>query len=165
MNRDALFWKVVNGELPLPNAATLLGWKFIDYDEGTCEAHIEFDAANSLTNPMGNIQGGMLSAMLDDCMGPAVYANLAINQIAVTIESKTNFVRPALPGRIVGMGRVEHIKGAICFTSGRLTNDVGKVLATATATFRIGNLRWRGISIPNVIAKSILKREMAKQAK
>jgi uncharacterized protein (TIGR00369 family) len=165
MNRDALFWKVVNGELPLPNAATLLGWKFVDYDEDKCEACIEFDAATSLTNPMGNIQGGMLSAMLDDCMGPAVYANLATNQIAMTIESKTNFVSPASPGRIIGWGRVDHAKGAICFTSGRLTNEAGKVLATATATYRIGNLRWHGLSVPNVLAKGMLKWGMAKQEK
>ncbi|VVO15331.1 PaaI family thioesterase [Pseudomonas fluorescens] len=141
MNRDALFWKVVTGKLPLPNAAILLGWKFVDYDEEQCEAHIEFDAAVSLTNPMGNIQGGMLSAMLDDCMGPAIYANLPVNQIAVTIESKTSFVSPASPGRIIGWGRVDHAKGAICFTSGRLINEAGEVLATATATYRICNLR------------------------
>lgn len=165
MNHDSLFWKVVNGQLPMPKAATLLGWKFIEYDHGNRAAHIEFEATTSLTNPMGNIQGGMLSAMLDDCMGPAIYAKLAPNQIAVTVESKTCFVSPAVPGKILGTGRIDHLKGAICFTSGQLTDEAGKVLATATATFRIGNLRWRGLAVPNVIARNLLKREISKQMK
>ncbi|MFJ4542581.1 PaaI family thioesterase [Pseudomonas sp. P1.31] len=139
MNTDALFWKVINGELPTPDAAKLLGWTFIDYDEEKSEAHIVFEASASLTNLMGNIQGGMLAAMLDDCMGPALYACLAANQIAVTVESKTNYINPALPGRIFGTGRIEHLKREICFTSGQLSDASGNVLATATATFRISD--------------------------
>lgn len=140
MNSDSWFWKVVKGELPLPHAAKTLGWKFVNYNEETSEAKIEFDATVLLTNPMGNIQGGMLSAMLDDCMGPALYARLATDQIAITIESKTSYISPASPGRIFGSGRVEHLKGEICFTSGELSNEAGKVLATATATYRINKL-------------------------
>lgn len=163
MNHDALFWKVVQGQLPLPQAARVLGWKFINYDEQARRANIEFDASPSLTNPMGNIQGGILAAMLDDCMGPAVYVELAPNKIAVTIESKINYFSPATPGRILGWGQVEQSKGSICFTSGMLTNESGTVLATATATFRIGNLRWQGVVVPNAIAKRMLARGLSKR--
>lgn len=141
MNVDSLFWKVVNGDLPLPNAAALLGWKFIKHDKHKNKAYIEFDAPTSLTNPMGNIQGGMLSAMLDDCMGPAVYATLPANKIAMTIEAKTLFFRTASPGRIIGWGRVDYATSRICFTSGQLTNESHEVLATATAIYQILNLR------------------------
>lgn len=164
MNHDSPFWKVVSGELPMPQAATLLGWKFVKYDDANREAYIEFEATTSLTNPMGKIQGGFLSGMLDDCMGPSIYAMLEPNQIAVTIESKTCFVSPASPGKILGTGRIDHMKGTICFTSGQLTDEAGKVLATATATFRIGKLRWRGLAVPNVIARNLLKREISKQS-
>lgn len=165
MNRDGLFWKLVDGELPLSGAASVLGWKFIGYEEEKGEVQIEFDASVSLTNSMGNIQGGMLSAMLDDCMGPAIYMNLPPNKLAVTIESKTSFVRPAPPGRILGFGRIDHAKGSICFTSGWLTDVAGKVLATATATFRIGNLRWHGMIVPRPIAKGMMMRELSRSAK
>jgi uncharacterized protein (TIGR00369 family) len=140
MNPEALFWKVVSGAFPLPNAAKMLGWKFLSYDAENSEAKIEFDASAALTNPMGNIQGGMLSAMLDDCMGPALYACLAANQTAVTLESKTSYLNPASPGTIFGQGRIEHLKGGICFTSGQLSNEAGEILATATATYRISKL-------------------------
>jgi uncharacterized protein (TIGR00369 family) len=141
MNPESLFWKVANGELPRPNAAALLGWKFITYDEQNSKAYIEFDASAELTNPMGNIQGGILSAMLDDCMGPSVYANLSATQVAVTIEAKTQFFRPASPGRILGWGQVEHATSKICFTTGQLTNEAHEVLARATAIYQIHNLR------------------------
>jgi uncharacterized protein (TIGR00369 family) len=132
-----LFWKVVEGKHPLPNAARLLGWQFIYYDARKCQVYIAFNATPSLANPMGNIQGGMLTAMLDDVMGPAVYANLTDNQVAVTIELKTHFIKPALPGRIIGCGQIVQADGENRTTSGELINEDGKVLATATATYRI----------------------------
>lgn len=141
MNLDSLFWKVVKGDLPLPNAAALLGWKFIKHDEHKNKAYVEFDAPTSLTNPMGYIQGGILSAMLDDSMGPAVYACLPANQIAITLEAKTQFFRPASPGRIIGWGRIDYATNKLCFTSGQLMNESHEVLATATAIYQIINLR------------------------
>jgi uncharacterized protein (TIGR00369 family) len=141
MNPDSFFWKVVNGDLPLPDAAKLLGWTFIKYDEHQSMAHIEFNASTSLTNPMGNIQGGMLSAMLDDCMGPAVYITLPTNQVAITVEAQTRFFRPAKPGRIIGWGRIEYATSKIFFTSGQLTNEAHEVLATSTGIYKVVNLR------------------------
>lgn len=99
MHPDAIFWRVVSGELPLPPAAQTLGWQFLEYDDNRQEASVAYDVPASLTNPLGNIQGGILSAMLDDCMGPAVYAGIPPNRIALTVESKTLFIRPASPGR------------------------------------------------------------------
>lgn len=160
MVRDAIFWKVVSGELPTSPAATLLGWKFLDYDEAARRIHVAFDANHALTNPVGNIQGGLLSAMLDDCMGPAIYAGLPPDRIAVTIESKTSFVNAAVPGRILGCGQIEHSKGSIAFTSGWLSDESGKVLARATATFRVGNLRWKGLAIPRGLARHMVARRL-----
>ncbi|MCX2901051.1 PaaI family thioesterase [Pseudomonas mandelii] len=138
MHPDSLFLAVVNGERHLSNAADLLGWKFIRYDEG--DAYIEFEASGALTNPMGNIQGGMLSAMLDDCMGPAVYLTLPSDQVAVTVEAQTRFLRAVKPGRIYGLGRIDHADGKRCYTWGQLTNEANEVVATATAIYQVVTL-------------------------
>ncbi len=140
MNKDALMWKIINGEYPLPNAASMMGWKFLKYDESADEMHVEFDAKGAFTNPLGNIQGGMLSAMLDDTMGPALYVRLPPDKIAVTVEAKTNYISPAMPGRLIGVGRLEHLKGMLGFTSGKLLDGQGNVLATATATYRVSGM-------------------------
>ena len=160
MNPESIFYSVVNGDLPRSQAGTLLGWRFIGYDDALRRIQVEFDAGTVLTNPMGNVQGGFLSAMLDDCMGPAIYATLPANRIAVTVESKTSFVNPARPGRIIGWGEVEHSKGSIAFTRGWLTDPAGRVLATASATFRVGALRWRGFSVPRPIARRMIARTL-----
>ncbi|MDV3434242.1 PaaI family thioesterase [Stenotrophomonas sp. C2852] len=112
MNPESIFYSVVNGDLPPSRAGTLLGWRFVDYDDALRRIQVEFEAGQVLTNPMGNVQGGFLSAMLDDCMGPAIYATLPANRIAVTVESKTSFVSPARPGRIIGWAKSNTAKAA-----------------------------------------------------
>lgn len=153
MKHDNVFWKIVHGELPMPGAAATLGWKFVAYDEDKNQMQIEFDAGNTLTNPLGHIQGGMLSAMLDDCLGPAVYARLPLDQIAVTVESITKFVSPARPGRILGMGQMDRVEGETLFASGTLTDEKGKVLATATSTFLIRTVDVQALAAAGRAAK------------
>ncbi len=100
-------------------------------------------ARDSFTNPVGSVQGGFLAAMLDDTLGPALAATLADGEFAPTLELKVSFLRPAVPGRIIGTGRVVHRGGSIAFLAGELRDDVGQVLATATATVRIVRpLNW-----------------------
>ncbi|HEX9624184.1 MAG TPA: PaaI family thioesterase, partial [Streptosporangiaceae bacterium] len=101
------------------------------------EIEVTFDAHAGFTNPMGNVQGGFLAAMLDDTLGPALVATLEDGQFAPTLELKVNFLRPAVPGRLTGTGRVVHRGGSIAFLAGELTDQAGNLLATATATARI----------------------------
>lgn len=137
MSSEPLFMNVVNGLAEMSPVAKVLGWKFLKYNSEEKEVHVEFDASNSLVNPMGCIQGGVLSAMLDASMGPAIYITMPQGKVAVTVESKTNFVNAAFPGKIYGKGRIAHAKSSIIFTSGELLNEAGDVIATATATFKM----------------------------
>ncbi len=75
--------------------------------------------------------------MLDDTLGAALATTLEADEFAVTIESKTNFIRPGELGKIVGEALVEHRGRSIAFLRGSLMNSSGDVLATATATARI----------------------------
>ena len=57
MNPESIFYRVVNGDLPRSQAGTLLGWRFVDYDDARRRIQVEFEARPLLTNPMGNVQG------------------------------------------------------------------------------------------------------------
>jgi acyl-coenzyme A thioesterase PaaI-like protein len=72
--RGGPFWDAIEGRAPMPPVADLLGWQLesIDPSEGTIR--VRFQARQEFTNPLGNIQGGILAAMLDDTMGPALVA-------------------------------------------------------------------------------------------
>lgn len=134
------FWDVLRGEIPAPPAAATLGWRLVSVQPERGEIQVAFDASPSFVNPIGNIQGGFLAAMLDDTLGPSLVATLEPDEFAPTIELKVNFLRPAKPGTLVGSGRVVHRSGRIAFLAGELANEAGEVVATATATARVVRL-------------------------
>ena len=59
--------------LVAPPSSKLLGWHLIDARPGDGWVRIGFDGRHDFCNPAGFVQGGILSAMLDDTMGPAVF--------------------------------------------------------------------------------------------
>ena len=121
----------------MPPAATTLGWELVGADTEAGTIEVAFTANRSLTNPMGNVQGGFLAAMLDDTLGPALAATLGPGRFAITLELKVSFLRPAQPGRLVGRGRIVYRGGSIAFLEGSLANSEGVTVATATATARV----------------------------
>lgn len=133
MDRNAFFWQVQDGRLPAPHAAQTLGIDIIhvDGDSGTIE--VGFDGKQEFTNPADNIQGGFLAAMLDDTMGPALASMLAAGEFAPTLDLHVQFLQPALPGRLLGKGRVVRRGGAVCFLSAELF-QCDRLVASATAT-------------------------------
>ena len=139
MERKGFFWEIMEGKRPPPPAGVLLGWKLLEVDPEQGTIRIQFEAKPEFLNPAGTVQGGLLAAMLDDTLGPALAAKLAPGQFAPTLELKTNFIAPARVGTLVGEGRVVHMGKSVCFLEGRLTDSSGRLIATATATARIVN--------------------------
>ena len=133
MDKDSFFWKIVDGRLPPPPCAGVLGIEFaaIDGERGTAE--IKFEARPEFLNPAGNVQGGFLAAMLDDTMGPALSATLDVGEFAPTVNLNVQFHRPARAGPLKGVGRVVQRGREVCQLSAELfQND--RIVATATAT-------------------------------
>lgn len=135
--REGAFWDVMEGRKDPPSAAVLLGWTLrgVDPDEGTIE--IEFTATEGFLNPAGTVQGGILAAMLDDTLGPALVATLGPGEWAPTTDLHVQFMAPAKPGRLLARGRVVRRGATIAFMAGELYDAAGKLLATATATANI----------------------------
>ena len=135
--RRGSFWDAVDGRAPMPTAAKTLGWSLIEADTERGEIEVSFEATEDFLNPAGTVQGGFLTAMLDDTMGPALAATLDPGLFAATLELKVSFLRPAMPGRLVGRGRIVHSGSTIAFLSGELRDDSGRVVAVGSATARI----------------------------
>jgi uncharacterized protein (TIGR00369 family) len=136
-SRVGPFWDVLAGRVPAPPAARTLGWELVSVTPERGEIEVAFDARHGFTNPAGVVQGGFLAAMLDDTLGPALVATLPPGEWAPTLQLSVSFLRPAAPGRLTGRGRVVHRGGGVAFLAGELSDDGGRVLATATATARI----------------------------
>lgn len=139
--KDNLFWNRITSKVPLSNAAQLLGWRLLKHVPRSRKMHVLFEASSGLTNPLGKVQGGMLTAMLDDCMGPAIYALLDENEVAVTVNMSTRFVRPASPGAIEGFATFYRRRGKYCYARGELKDVLGQTLVTGKACYKILTLQ------------------------
>jgi uncharacterized protein (TIGR00369 family) len=123
--------------LTAPPSSKLLGWHLLDARPAEGWVRIGFDGKAEFRNPAGFIQGGILSAMLDDTMGPAVFVMTDGKLYTATITMTVNFLAPAKPGPIVGEANVIQLGKSIAFVEGRLMAEDGSVLATATTSARL----------------------------
>jgi len=123
--------------IPTPPVAKLLGWRLVDARPQDGWIKMAFDGKQDFCNPAGFVQGGILSSMLDDTMGPAVFVMTEGRLYTTTITMTVNFLAPAKPGPITGEATVTQLGRTIAFVEGRLTAEDGTLLATATSTIRL----------------------------
>ena len=118
-----------------PTGSQTLGFRMVAVSQATKSVEVEFDAkAELLLNPMKQIQGGYLCAMLDEAMSVACMVASGMTAVAPTLEMKTSFFRPGQPGKIKGIGRVVKWGRQVAFTEGELYDPDGRLLAKATGT-------------------------------
>jgi uncharacterized protein (TIGR00369 family) len=118
-----------------PTGSQTLGFRMVAVSQADKRVEVEFEArAELLLNPMKQIQGGYLCAMLDECMSVACMVASGMTHVAPTAEMKTSFFRPAAPGKIKGVGKVVRWGSRVAFTEGELLDPEGRLLARATGT-------------------------------
>ena len=144
MKRTGPFWDAVEGRRPIPRAAATLGAEVVVYDEVAVRIEMAFLATDDFTNPMGEVLGGFLAAMLFDTVGPALLASLGPDEFQETLDLTCSFLRPTRPGRIVGTGRVVARIDDFAFLDATLTDADGVTVATGTATSRVVPMGGRG---------------------
>jgi uncharacterized protein (TIGR00369 family) len=124
-------------QLTPPPSSKLLGWHLLDARPAQGWVRIGFDGKTEFCNPAGFVQGGILAAMLDDTMGPAVFVMTDGKLYTATVTMTVNFLKPAEPGPIVGEANVTQLGKTIAFVEGKLMDGNGAVLATATTSARL----------------------------
>jgi uncharacterized protein (TIGR00369 family) len=118
-----------------PTGSQTLGFRMVSVSQEKMQVEVAFDAkAELLANPMKQVQGGYLCAMLDECMSVACMVASKMTAVAPTAEMKTSFFRPAMPGELKGIGRVVRWGRTLAFTEGELYDAEGRLVAKATGT-------------------------------
>jgi uncharacterized protein (TIGR00369 family) len=118
-----------------PTGSQTLGFRMLSVSQEKMQVEVAFDArAELLANPMKQVQGGYLCAMLDECMSVACMVASKMTAVAPTAEMKTSFFRPAMPGELKGIGRVVRWGRTLAFTEGELYDAEGRLVAKATGT-------------------------------
>ena len=125
---------IETGEISPPPMAQLLGFRLRRVDSG--HAVFELEPAEYHYNPIGMVQGGVASTVLDSAMGCAVHSSLPAGTGYSTLELKVNFIRPlsTQTGTLQCEASVIHTGGRIATAQGKLVDKDGKLYAHGTTT-------------------------------
>lgn len=117
-----------------PPCSDTLGMELIAVDQAAQSLRMAFEVSPSFANPTGAVQGGFITAMLDEAMSTCVIIASNVTMTAPTLELKTSYLRPLFPGRaeveasILRMGKTTAFMEAACY------DPEGRMVAKASAT-------------------------------
>lgn len=94
-------------------------------------------ADERFANPGGVIQGGFIAAMLDSSMGASAVTSLEGRRARVAnAEMKVSFLRSARVGStLTCVATTIESHSTVIFVEGRVTDDDGRLIATASSTY------------------------------
>ncbi len=117
-----------------PPAPKHLGWKLIDFDMDKGWVKIGFKPREEFLNLGGSVQGGFLTAMLDDTLGPAILIKAKRPLIVHTIDLHTHFLRPVGLGDVTVEGVCTKLGRSVAYTEAKLFDGSGNLCARATSS-------------------------------
>ncbi len=121
-----------NGVQIPPNSILETQAEFLEY-EPRKRLVSEFPAQEKHANPMGMLQGGIISALIDDTMGPLSFA--AVRGPTTTLNLNVNFLRSVkCPDRVKVEARVTGRGRSVIHLEADVFDSRGRIVAKATST-------------------------------
>jgi len=120
-----------------PSIGRTLDFSLVEVGDGL--AVFEGSPDERTYNPMGTVHGGYAATLLDSACGIATHSKLAPGQTYTTLELKVAYHRAmsATTGPVRAIGSVISFGRRVAFAEARLTDDEGRLLASATSTLLI----------------------------
>ena len=125
---------VRDGLLPAPPIATTMGFDLDEVEDG--RAVFSLEPAEHHYNPIGSVHGGVFATLLDSATGCAVHSTLPAGVGYTSVDLNVKFVRgmSASTGRVTCEGRVVNRGRRLVLAEATITDDAGRLLATATSS-------------------------------
>ncbi len=124
------FLKTLEGKTLEESPAPITGWlkgKLLHVSVG--KAQMEYVVRHEMTNPLGTLQGGIFTTMMDDTLGVAVYS-LGKNKFYTTVNFYTDYLGSALENdRIMVTAKVIRHGNTILNVGISVENQEKKLLA------------------------------------
>ena len=115
--------------------ADLLGITVEAQDPGRCRMRLTADPA--WYNPNGVLHGGVVYTLVDYSMGGAVQPHLPPGEFCATIEVKISYLAPVRDATLTVETQVVKQGRTIAFTESKVTDDQGRLVATASGSMFI----------------------------
>jgi uncharacterized protein (TIGR00369 family) len=132
-----LFELYRDGKMDPTGIASLLDIRCAEVEDGrivfTCKTRPDF------ANPLGLLHGGIAATLLDSVMGCAVHTTLPANLAYTSLDISVRYIRPGSidGGELRAEGRVVHRGRKVRTAEATLTDEAGKLIATATSSLMV----------------------------
>lgn len=117
-----------------PPCSDTLGMRLAALSQAEQWVRMEFDVSPSFANPTGAVQGGFISAMMDEAMSTAVIIASNVTMTAPTLEMKTSYLKRLMPGKASVTARILKLGKSAAFMEADCFDAAGDLVARATAT-------------------------------
>ncbi len=125
---------LLNGDLPAPPIARLMGFTLVEAEVG--RAVFACEPGEYHYNPIGAVHGGLAATLLDSAMGCAIHTTLAAGAGYTTVELHINYLRPLTrdTGTVRCEGKTIHVGRQLATAEARIVDANGKLYAHGTTT-------------------------------
>jgi uncharacterized protein (TIGR00369 family) len=113
----------------------VLGMRSVERGPGWSKMELTVDPA--WANPNGVLHGGMVYTLIDYSMGGALQPNLPDGDFCTTIEMKVSYLLAVREGVLTAETKVLKEGRNIAFLEAKVTDDQGRLVATATGSMFI----------------------------
>lgn len=141
------FLKTLEGKELKDSPSPVTVWlksRLIGVDEG--KALVEYHIRKEMTNPLGTLQGGILTAMMDDALGVAVYS-LGKDRLYTTVNFAVDFLESVTENDLVLISaEIVRAGSTIVNVKIRAKDESGKLLANATSNLVVKHIE--GLKLP-----------------
>ncbi len=117
-----------------PPCSDTLGMRLVEVEQEAMRIRMEFDVSPNFANPTGAVQGGFITAMLDEAISTCIIIASNVTMTAPTLEMKTSYLRRLMPGQAFVDARIVKLGKSAAFSQAECFDPEGKLVATATAT-------------------------------
>jgi len=127
-----------------PHASKLLGFKLAEFSIEERWLEAEFHPSTQLANLRNSVQGGIVTAMLDEVMSLAVLVSERFMCGVPTLEIKTSFYNPLPIAPCRARGEATRIGGRVAFMEGTIWTPDGEIAARSSATCQVRRVKTAG---------------------
>ncbi len=120
-----------------PGILVSLDFDFVEVEEG--RAVFAGTPGEHVYNPSGTVHGGYAATLLDSACGCATHSRLTAKQVYTTLEIKVAYHKAITrdTGRLRAEGKVVSIGRKVAFAEAKLSDESGRVYASATSTLLV----------------------------
>lgn len=112
-----------------------IGTRIVEVEHGklVLEGNMTGEAHGFPTSGGTIVHGGAIATLADEALASVAFTAAEEGETTVTADLKVDFLRPAVPGRLIARATVRHRTRRLAFCEATVEQDGGQIVAEARA--------------------------------